>query len=176
MDCSMPGFPVHHQLPEPTKTHVHWVNDAIQPSHPLSSPYYPAFNLSQHQGLFKWVRWGESVLSESVWNMLLAVVRKKLWEQALCPLLGHGCTTVDVQSVCGEWSTCQMELHCEIVLLLVTCFGTYLSTDCCPWKHCFRGFSVKLTLNWPISYIGRVMIFLRLHLNCYYYYRWTKGN
>ena len=55
MDCSMPGFPVHHQLPESTHTHIHWVGDAIQPSHPLSSPSPPAFNLSQHQGLFKWV-------------------------------------------------------------------------------------------------------------------------
>ena len=54
MDCSTPGFPVHHQLPEFTQTHVYWVSDAIQPSHPLSSPS-PAFNLSQHQGLFKWV-------------------------------------------------------------------------------------------------------------------------
>ena len=56
MDCSTPGFPLHHQLPEPTQTHVHGVGDAIQPSHPLSSPSPPAFNLSQHQGLFKWVR------------------------------------------------------------------------------------------------------------------------
>ena len=55
MDCSMPGLPVFHQLPESTQTHVHWVGDAIQPSHPLSSPSPPAFNLSQHQGLFKWV-------------------------------------------------------------------------------------------------------------------------
>ena len=55
MDCSTPGFPVHHQLLELTQTHVHWVSDAIQPSHPLSSPSPPAFNLSQHQGLFKWV-------------------------------------------------------------------------------------------------------------------------
>ena len=55
MDCSMPGFPVPHQLLELTQTHVHWVGDAIQPSHPLSSPSPPAFNLSQHQGLFKWV-------------------------------------------------------------------------------------------------------------------------
>ena len=55
MDYSMPGCPVHHQLPEPTQTHVHQVSDAIQPSHPLSSPFPPAFNLSQHQGLFKWV-------------------------------------------------------------------------------------------------------------------------
>ena len=55
MDCSTPGLPVHHQLPESTQTHVHWVNDAIQPSHPLSSPSPPALNLSQHQGLSKGV-------------------------------------------------------------------------------------------------------------------------
>ena len=52
---STPGLPVHHQLPESTQTHVHWVGDAIQPSHPLLSPSPPALNLSQHQGLFKWV-------------------------------------------------------------------------------------------------------------------------
>ena len=52
---STPGLSVHHQLPEFTQTHVHWVGDPIQPSHPLSSPSLPAFNLSQHQGLFKWV-------------------------------------------------------------------------------------------------------------------------
>ena len=52
MDCSTQGFPVHHKLPELTQTHVHWVGDAIQPSHPLSSPSPPTFNLSQHQGLF----------------------------------------------------------------------------------------------------------------------------
>ena len=54
-DCSTPGLPVHHQLPEPTQTHVHLVGDAIQPSHPLSSPSPPTFNHSQHQGLFQWV-------------------------------------------------------------------------------------------------------------------------
>ena len=47
------AIPVHHQLPESTQTHVHWVSDAIQPSHPLLSPSPPALNLSQHQGLFK---------------------------------------------------------------------------------------------------------------------------
>ena len=55
MDCSMPGFPAHHHLPEFSQIHVHRVSDAIQPSHPLSSPSFPAFNLSQHQGLFQWV-------------------------------------------------------------------------------------------------------------------------
>ena len=55
MNCSPPGLPVHHQLLESTQTHIHWVGDAFQPSHPLSSPSPPALNLSQHQGLFKWV-------------------------------------------------------------------------------------------------------------------------
>ena len=55
MDCSTPGLAVQHQLPEFTQTHVLWVSDAIQQSHPLSYIYPPSFNLSQHQGLFKWV-------------------------------------------------------------------------------------------------------------------------
>ena len=55
MNCSTPGFPVHHQLPELAQIHVHQVSDVIQPSGPLSSPPPPAFYLSQHQGLFQWV-------------------------------------------------------------------------------------------------------------------------
>ena len=62
MACSRPDFPVHHQLPELTQTHVHGVSDAIQPSHPLLSPSLPSFNLSQHQGLIESVlhiRWSK---------------------------------------------------------------------------------------------------------------------
>ena len=55
VDCSTPGFLAHHQLPELAQTHVHRVSEAIQPSHPLSSPSPPVSNLSQHQGLFQWV-------------------------------------------------------------------------------------------------------------------------
>ena len=55
MDCSTPVFPVHHQLPELAQTQVHWVSDAIQSSHPLSSTFTPAFNLSQYHRLFQWV-------------------------------------------------------------------------------------------------------------------------
>ena len=55
MNHSMPSLSVHHQLPESTQTHVHWVGDAIQPSHPLSSPSPPSLNRSQNQSLFKWV-------------------------------------------------------------------------------------------------------------------------
>ena len=61
IDFSTPGFPVHHQLLELTQTHVHWVSDAMQPPHPLSSPSLSTFNLSQHQGLFKWVSSSQQV-------------------------------------------------------------------------------------------------------------------
>ena len=63
MDCNTPGFPVHHHLPEHAQSHVHWVRDAIQPSCPLSSPYPPAFNLSQHQGLYERVGSSHQVTS-----------------------------------------------------------------------------------------------------------------
>ena len=55
MGCRMPGLLVHYQFLELTQTHVHWVDDAIQPSHPLSSPSPPTFSLPQHQGIFQWV-------------------------------------------------------------------------------------------------------------------------
>ena len=58
MNRSTPGLPVHHQLPQFTQTQVHWVGDAIQPSHPLLPPSPPAPNPSQHQSLFQWVKWG----------------------------------------------------------------------------------------------------------------------
>ena len=61
MNCSMPGLPVHHKLPEFTQVHAHRVGDAIQPSHPLSSSSPPAPNPSQHQGLFQWVNFSHEV-------------------------------------------------------------------------------------------------------------------
>ena len=69
MDCSTPGFPVHHQLPELTQTHVHWVGDAIQPSHPLLSPSSPAFHLSQYQDLFQWVSSSHEVAKVSKYHL-----------------------------------------------------------------------------------------------------------
>ena len=71
MDCSMPGFPVHHQLLELIQSHVHQVGDAIQPSHPLSSPSSPAFNLSQHQGLFQWV--SSSIRWPKYWSFSFSI-------------------------------------------------------------------------------------------------------
>jgi len=71
MDCSMPGLPVHHQLLEFTQTYVHWVSDAIQPSHPLLSPSPPAFNLSQHHGLFQWVSSSHQVVR--YWSLTFSI-------------------------------------------------------------------------------------------------------
>ena len=75
INSSAPGFSVHHQLPEFTQTRVHWVGDAIQPSHPLSSLSPPAFTLSQHQGLFQWVRscvsYGQSIWVSAPASVLL---------------------------------------------------------------------------------------------------------
>ena len=72
VNCSMPGLPVHHQLPESTQTHVHRVGDAIQPSHPLSSPSPPAPNPSQHQSLFQRVNSSHEVATPSTGVSALA--------------------------------------------------------------------------------------------------------
>ena len=79
MDCSMPGFPVHYQLPELAQTHVHGVSVAIQPSHLLLSPSPPAFSLSQYQGLFQWV---------SASHQVAKVLEFQLRHQSLQRILG----------------------------------------------------------------------------------------
>ena len=82
MDCSTPGLRVHHQLPEPAQTHVHRVGDAIQPSHPLSSPSPPAFSLSQHRGLFQGV-----ISSRQVAKVLELQLQKKKGTSASASVL-----------------------------------------------------------------------------------------
>ena len=77
MNCSMPGLPVHHQLLEFTQTHVHQVGDAIQPSHPLSSPSPPAPNPSHHQTLFQWVNSLHEVAKVLEFQALVSVLPKK---------------------------------------------------------------------------------------------------
>ena len=88
MNHSTPGLPVHHQLPEFTKTHVHWIGDAIQQSHPPSSPYPPAFNLSQHHGLFQWV---------SSSHQVAKVLESQLQHQSFKGLVGSPCSPRDSQ-------------------------------------------------------------------------------
>ena len=106
MDCSMPALPVHHQLPEFTQTHVNWVSDAIQPSHPLSSPSPIAFNLSQHQGLFQWVCSSHQVarvleLQHQTFQWIFRIDFFKDW------LVGSPCSPRDSQ----EFSNTTVQKH-----------------------------------------------------------------
>ena len=75
MNRGTPGLLVHHQLPEFTQTHVHWVSDAIQPSHPLSSPFPPAPNPSQRQSLFQWVNSSHEVAKH--WSFSFTIIPSK---------------------------------------------------------------------------------------------------
>ena len=77
MNRSTPGLPVHHQLPEFTQTHVHRVSDAIQPSHPLSSPSPPAPNPSQHQSLFQWVNSSPHMRWPKYWSVSFSIIPSK---------------------------------------------------------------------------------------------------
>ena len=95
-DCSTPGFPVHHQLPELAQTHVHWVGDAVQQSHPLLSPSPPAFNLSQHQGIFQWV---------SSSHQVARVLEFQLQHQHIScysPFMLHKCRILTVLGIHGS--------------------------------------------------------------------------
>ena len=110
MDCSTPGFPIHHQLLELSQTHVQWVGDAIQPSHPLSSPS-PTFSLSQHQGLFQWVSSSNQVAKVIGVSALASVIPMNIQDwfplgwTGLISLLSKGlsrvfyCTTVQKHQV-----------------------------------------------------------------------------
>ena len=96
MNCSTPGLPVHNQLQEFTQTLVHWVGDAIQLSHPLSSPSPPSFNVSQHHGLFKWVSSSHQVTSigVSASTSVLPTPRTDLLQDGL---VGSPCSPRDSQ-------------------------------------------------------------------------------
>ena len=109
MGYSMPGLPVHHQFPEFTQTHVHWVHDAIQPSQFLSSPSPPAFYLSQHQGLFQWVSSSYQVAK---------VLEFQLQHQALqwntqdwSPLEWTGCISLQSKGLSRVFSNTTVQKH-----------------------------------------------------------------
>ena len=102
MDCSMPGFPVHHQFPESTQTHVHCIGDAIQPSHPLSSPSPPTFDLSQYQGLFKWINSLHQVAKASVLSVNI---------QDLLPLGWTGWISLQSKGLSRVFSNTTVQKH-----------------------------------------------------------------
>ena len=108
MECSTPGFPIHHQLQllELAQTHVHWVSDAIQPSHPLQSPSPPTFNLSQHRGLFQWVSSGGQSIGVSTSASVLPVNIQDWF-----PLGWTGCISLQSKGLSGVISNSTVQKH-----------------------------------------------------------------
>ena len=117
MDCSTSGLPFHHQLPEFIQTHVHWVSDDIQPSHPLSSPSPPIFNLSQHQCLFKWVSSSHQVAK--LLEFLLSVLPRNT--QDWSPLGWTGWISLQSKGLSRVFSNTTVQKH--------QFFGTQLSSQ-----------------------------------------------
>ena len=149
MDCSMPGFPVHYQLPELAQTHVHQVSDAIQSSHPLSSPSPPAFNLSQHQVLFQWVSSSHQVAK--VWVFQLQhqsfqwIFRTDFLEDGL---VGSRCSPRDSQESSPTPQFKSIILQCS-AFFIVQLSHPYMTT----------GKTIALTRQ---TFVGRVMLLFNM--------------
>ena len=159
MNHSTPGLPVHHQLPEFTETHVHWVGDAIQPSHPLSSPSPPAPNPSQHQSLFQWVNSSHEVAKElqfqlhinNTSNTMLgsALPRKSQRGSGEEPKPG-GTLPVSLHFVLSTtlpFLTCDMN-HCILIYLRVKKAEKYICQ--CPFLFLFHRLA-SWAINTPSS-------------------------
>ena len=117
MNHSTPGLSVHHQLPEFTQTHVHWVGDAIQPSHPLLSPSPPVFNLSQIQSLFKWVISSHKVAKVLEFQLQISVLPMNT--QDWTPLGWPGWISLQSKGLSRAFSNTTVQKH--------QFFGTQLS-------------------------------------------------
>ena len=130
MNCSTQGLLVHHQLPEFTQTHVNWVGDAIQPSHPLLSPFPPAFNPSQHQSLFQWVSSSHQVVKVlvSASTSVLPVITQD-WS----PLGWTGWTSLKVQGTLK--SLLQHHSSKASILQCSAFFTVQLSHPYMHWKN-----------------------------------------
>ena len=109
MNCSTPGLPVHHQLPEFTQTHIHQVGDTIQPSHPLSSPFPPAPNPSQHQSLFQWVNSSHEVAKVLGVSALASVLPKNT--QDWSPLGWTGWISLQSKGLSRVFSNTTVQNH-----------------------------------------------------------------
>ena len=144
---SMPGLPVHHQLPEFTQTHVHWVSDAIQTSHPLSSPFPPAPNSSQHQSLFQWVSSSHQVAK--VLEFRFSIIPSK----EISRLISFRMDWLDLLAVQGNLkSLLQHHSSKASILRRSTFFTVQLSHP-----YMTTGKTIALT-RW--TYVGKVMSLL----------------
>ena len=151
MDCSTPGFPVLHHLTELAQTHVHWVGDAIQPSHPLSSPSPPAFNLSQHQGLFQWV-----ASSHQVAKVLELQSQSFQWIFRTDWLVWSPCSPRDFQESCPTpqfkcINSSMLSFHYGLTLTSISDYWknhNFDYTDLCRFVTVFLPRSKRLLISW----------------------------
>ena len=143
MDCSMPGFPVHHQLPELAQTHVRPVGDAIQPSYPLLFPSPPAFNLSQHQGLFQWVSSSHQVAS---WSFSFSISLSNEYSGLIC-FTTHWLDLLAVQG------TLKSLLQHHSSKASVLCYSAFFMVQLSP-PYTTIGKTIALT-RW--TFVGKVM-------------------
>ena len=142
MDCSTPGLPVHHQLPEFIQTHVHRVNDAIQPSHALSSPS-PIFNLSQHQGLFEWISSSHQVAK--VLGVSASASVPPINIHGWFPLGGTGWTSLQSKGLSRVFSKASILRHSAFFIVQLS--HPYMTT----------GKTIALTRR---TFVGKVMSLL----------------
>ena len=147
VDCSVPGFPVHHQLPEPTQTHVHWVGDAIQPSRLLSSPSSPAFILYQHQGLSSGlalpIRWPK------YWSISFSISHSSEYSG----LISFGMDWLDLLAVQGTHKS--LLQHHSSKASVLWCSTFYMVQLSHPYRT--TGQTIALTIQ---TFVGKVMSLL----------------
>ena len=143
MNHSTPGLPVHHHLPESTQTHVHWVDDAIQPSHPLSSPSPPALNLSQHQGLFKWVSSSHQVAKVLEFQLQHQSFQ---WTQDWSPLGWTGWMSLQSKGLSRAFSNTTVQKHQFFSAQLSLWSSSHIHTW--PWPKNSTSAHVSLTGIW----------------------------
>ena len=143
MDHSTPGLPVHHQLLEFTQAHVHWVGDAIQPSHPLSFPFPPALNLSQHQGLFRWVNSSHQVAK---------VLEFQLEHQSFqWTLISYRMDWLDLLAVQGTLKSLLQHHSSKASILLCSAFFIVRLSH----PYMTTGKAIALTV---LTFVGKIML------------------
>ena len=139
MDCSTPGFPVLHCLPEFAQTHVHWVRDTTEPSHPLS-PSSSALNPSQHQDLFQWVSSSHQVAKILAFQLQASVLPVNI--QGWFPLELTGLLSLLSKGLSGVFSNTTIRKH--------HFFDAYLWSNSHVWHDCWKYHSLEYTdLCWP---------------------------
>ena len=149
LDCSTPVFPVFHHLLELAQTHIRQVGDAIQPSHPLSSPSHPAFNLSQHQGLFQWIGSSREV-AKVLEFQLQWILKKKSTSNEYSGFISFRMDWLDLLAVQGTLKS--LLQHHNLKALIFRCSAFFIVQLSHP--HMTTGKTIALTI-W--TFVDKVM-------------------